>query len=154
VSRELKPTICRGLGYTDAMGLCIDLFQRDKPNADTRKDGAGARAGWQESEKRTWFWIRSLTRSMGAAAVLETAAETPPTVIVVSTITPLSCLLPCHHPIHRWASSAPAIAVRRNNKGWPYSRNRSRREACDKIMSASSFFPMVVRAGGFQIGRN
>jgi hypothetical protein len=28
----------------------------------------------------TWFWIRSLTRSMGAAAVLETAAETPPTV--------------------------------------------------------------------------
>jgi len=30
--------------------------------------------------ERTWFWIRSLTRSMGAAAVFETAAETPPTV--------------------------------------------------------------------------
>jgi hypothetical protein len=29
--------------------------------------------------KRTWFWMRSLTRSMGAAAVFETAAETPPT---------------------------------------------------------------------------
>lgn len=29
---------------------------------------------------RTWFWIRSLIRSMGAAAVFETAAETPPTV--------------------------------------------------------------------------
>lgn len=28
----------------------------------------------------TWFWMRSLTRSMGAAAVFETAAETPPTV--------------------------------------------------------------------------
>ena len=28
---------------------------------------------------RTWFWMRSLTRSMGAAAVFETAAETPPT---------------------------------------------------------------------------
>jgi len=27
----------------------------------------------------TWFWMRSLTRSMGAAAVFETAAETPPT---------------------------------------------------------------------------
>lgn len=27
----------------------------------------------------TWFWIKSFTRSMGAAAVLETAAETPPT---------------------------------------------------------------------------
>jgi hypothetical protein len=26
----------------------------------------------------TWFWMRSLTRSMGAAAVFETAAETPP----------------------------------------------------------------------------
>ena len=30
-------------------------------------------------EKRTWFWMRSLTRSMGAAAVFETAAATPPT---------------------------------------------------------------------------
>jgi hypothetical protein len=30
--------------------------------------------------RRTWFWMRSLTRSMGAAAVFETAAETPPTV--------------------------------------------------------------------------
>lgn len=29
---------------------------------------------------RTWFWTRSLMRSMGAAAVFETAAETPPTV--------------------------------------------------------------------------
>jgi hypothetical protein len=29
---------------------------------------------------RTWFWTRSLIRSMGAAAVFETAAETPPTV--------------------------------------------------------------------------
>jgi len=29
--------------------------------------------------KRTWFWTRSLTRSIGAAAVFETAAETPPT---------------------------------------------------------------------------
>jgi hypothetical protein len=28
----------------------------------------------------TWFWTRSLIRSMGAAAVFETAAETPPTV--------------------------------------------------------------------------
>jgi hypothetical protein len=27
----------------------------------------------------TWFWMRSLTRSIGAAAVLETAAATPPT---------------------------------------------------------------------------
>src|SRR5690606_2177161 len=26
----------------------------------------------------SWFWIRSLTRSIGAAAVFETAAETPP----------------------------------------------------------------------------
>lgn len=32
----------------------------------------------------TWFWMRSLIRSMGAAAVLETAAETPPTVAIVS----------------------------------------------------------------------
>jgi hypothetical protein len=30
--------------------------------------------------RHTWFWMRSLTRSMGAAAVFETAAETPPTV--------------------------------------------------------------------------
>lgn len=30
--------------------------------------------------QHTWFWMRSLTRSMGAAAVLETAAATPPTV--------------------------------------------------------------------------
>jgi hypothetical protein len=29
--------------------------------------------------RHTWFWMRSLTRSMGAAAVFETAAETPPT---------------------------------------------------------------------------
>jgi hypothetical protein len=29
--------------------------------------------------QRTWFWMRSFTRSMGAAAVFETAAETPPT---------------------------------------------------------------------------
>lgn len=29
---------------------------------------------------RTWFWMRSFTRSMGAAAVFETAAATPPTV--------------------------------------------------------------------------
>lgn len=27
----------------------------------------------------SWFWMRSLIRSMGAAAVLETAAEIPPT---------------------------------------------------------------------------
>nr|GLL24981.1 hypothetical protein BC332_31586 [Ipomoea trifida] len=26
----------------------------------------------------SWFWIRSFTRSIGAAAVLETAADTPP----------------------------------------------------------------------------
>ncbi|KAF5799478.1 hypothetical protein HanXRQr2_Chr07g0304961 [Helianthus annuus] len=26
----------------------------------------------------SWFWIKSLTRSIGAAAVLETAADTPP----------------------------------------------------------------------------
>ena len=32
----------------------------------------------------TWFWMSSLIRSMGAAAVFETAAETPPTVISVS----------------------------------------------------------------------
>ena len=32
--------------------------------------------GWS---RHTWFWIRSLTRSMGAAAVFDTAAETPPT---------------------------------------------------------------------------
>jgi hypothetical protein len=32
----------------------------------------------------TWFWMLSLTRSMGAAAVLETAAETPPTARIVS----------------------------------------------------------------------
>jgi hypothetical protein len=31
-------------------------------------------------ELLTWFWMRSLTRSIGAAAVFETAAETPPTV--------------------------------------------------------------------------
>jgi len=31
-------------------------------------------------DSRTWFWMRSLTRSMGAAAVFETAAETPPTI--------------------------------------------------------------------------
>jgi hypothetical protein len=30
--------------------------------------------------RHTWFWMRSLTRSMGAAAVFETAAETPPTI--------------------------------------------------------------------------
>jgi hypothetical protein len=34
--------------------------------------------------RRTWFWMRSLTRSMGAAAVFETAAETPPTIDEVS----------------------------------------------------------------------
>lgn len=32
-----------------------------------------------KKEQRTWFWMRSLIRSMGAAAVFETAAETPPT---------------------------------------------------------------------------
>jgi len=36
----------------------------------------------EEENLHTWFWIKSLTRSIGAAAVLETAAETPPTVIV------------------------------------------------------------------------
>jgi hypothetical protein len=37
---------------------------------------------WQcEWKILTWFWMRSLTRSMGAAAVLETAAEIPPTVV-------------------------------------------------------------------------
>jgi hypothetical protein len=33
----------------------------------------------QKTKSHTWFWTRSLTRSMGAAAVFETAAETPPT---------------------------------------------------------------------------
>ena len=32
-------------------------------------------------DDHTWFWIKSFTRSMGAAAVLETAAATPPTTI-------------------------------------------------------------------------
>jgi len=36
----------------------------------------------------TWFWMLSLTRSMGAAAVFETAAETPPTAWIVSTANP------------------------------------------------------------------
>lgn len=37
-----------------------------------------------ECPRLTWFWMRSLTRSMGAAAVFETAAETPPTAVIVS----------------------------------------------------------------------
>lgn len=47
------------------------------PDRDTRQD---MEIIWRQ-EEHTWFWIKSLTRSMGAAAVLETAAETPPTVI-------------------------------------------------------------------------
>lgn len=39
--------------------------------------------------KRTWFWMRSLTRSMGAAAVFETAAETPPTIDKVLAAAPV-----------------------------------------------------------------
>ena len=33
----------------------------------------------QSRVAHTWFWTRSLMRSMGAAAVFDTAAETPPT---------------------------------------------------------------------------
>lgn len=43
------------------------------------------RCRWQQ---HTWFWTRSLIRSMGAAAVFETAAETPPTVIRLSATGP------------------------------------------------------------------
>lgn len=43
--------------------------------ADVAARIARAISGWL-----TWFWTRSLIRSMGAAAVFETAAETPPTI--------------------------------------------------------------------------
>jgi hypothetical protein len=52
------------------MGLCIDLFQRDKPNADTRKDGAGARAGWQESEKTYLVLDQELDTLNGSSSSL------------------------------------------------------------------------------------
>jgi hypothetical protein len=42
---------------------------------------ANATRWYNERKRLTWFWMRSLTRSMGAAAVLETAAEIPPTVV-------------------------------------------------------------------------
>jgi hypothetical protein len=34
------------------------------------------------SKEHTWVWISILTRSIGAAPVLEIAAETPPTMVV------------------------------------------------------------------------
>jgi hypothetical protein len=39
---------------------------------------------FRRGRQRTWFWMRSLTRSMGAAAVFETAAETPPTAMMLA----------------------------------------------------------------------
>lgn len=58
-------------------------------------------AGPYRQHIRTWFWTRSLTRSMGAAAVFETAAETPPTVMKqsVKLLQVDGCLCsisPCH----------------------------------------------------------
>ena len=53
--------------------------------------------GWRP----TWFWIRSLIRSMGAAAVLETAAETPPTntqlVLIFETSLEVAIVDNCKH---------------------------------------------------------
>ena len=49
-------------------------------------------------EELTWFWMRSLTRSLGAAAVFETAAETPPTdKLLVSVTDAENCRWCSHH---------------------------------------------------------
>lgn len=64
---------------------CVISVPRAEPNMEI-----GDEAHRKTSQKPlgglklTWFWIRSLTRSMGAAAVFETAAETPPTAVEVS----------------------------------------------------------------------
>ena len=84
--------------------------------------------------KRTWFWMRSLTRSMGAAAVLETAAETPPTVDVrlvgVWPGTPTR-----RNSSYRQLRGADAIAIqrhvhrRRREREATYSKSRPRSRA-------------------------
>lgn len=63
----------------DPINRSTVVLQRGYPEVFSRE-----RREEVKGEKHTWFWMRSLTRSMGAAAVLETAAETPPTIIVVS----------------------------------------------------------------------
>lgn len=50
-------------------------------------------------EELTWFWMRSLTRSMGAAAVFETAAETPPTGKLLASVTDAENCRCCSHHV-------------------------------------------------------
>lgn len=94
-------------------------------------------SGWA---RRTWFWMRSLTRSIGAAAVFETAAETPPTVVMLLARSHVSNYIHALISSFRGASFIVLLTffiVARKWKGVTYSRSRRRSRACPSVCVVS-----------------
>lgn len=110
------------------------MFARDTESCDRhacrklrlkRSETHGARRVLGNTAGRTWFWTRSLIRSMGAAAVFETAAETPPTVGTGQQCVPSWCQLRRRDPRQRLSSMCSKLIPRWCS--FTYSGSRPRR---------------------------